>query len=125
MVERNADGTVKAGALNPTGCNQHTYRLEAEEQFAVRLRRKARGASASERIINRVIRDAIAGAPHAQKLALDRILPAVSRHEVDLGESTPLDAFIQSLGAVPSRRGNGKDLEAEPSGSTKGNGGDA
>lgn len=110
-------------APNPEGRNQFTYQNEALAEFTKQLKQKLKpGTSRLSAAIDRVIEDCINGGHQAQKLVFERILPAVTRHEVDLGESTPLDAFIQSLGAFPSSRGNGKDLEAEPSGPKKGNG---
>jgi hypothetical protein len=103
---------------NPEGRNQYTYRAEAEQHLEEWCKEYGR------ELVRVIADEARRGRPWAAKLILDRVLPAVTKHEVDLGESTPLDAFIQSVGSIPSRRGNGKDLEAEPSGPTKGNGGD-
>jgi hypothetical protein len=104
---------------NPAGTNQYTYRAEAERHLDEWCK------LFGQDLIRKIANEAKAGKPWAAKLLLDRILPAVQKHEIDLGESTPLDAFIQSLGTLQPSRGNGKDLEAEPSGSAKGNGGAA
>jgi hypothetical protein len=102
---------------NPKGINQFTYRAEAEKHLAEWCEEFGR------ELVRVICDEAKRKRPWAAKLMLDRILPAVQKHEIDLGESTPLDAFVQSLGTFSPSRGNGKDLEAEPGGSTKGNGG--
>jgi hypothetical protein len=63
---------------NPTGRNQYTYRTEAEKNLDEWCKDHGRE-------MVRVIADAArAGKPWAAKLILDRVLPAVQKHEVEL-----------------------------------------
>jgi len=82
-VERRENGTVLPGSrLNPDGKQGETYRQKAEKQLARLLQVELKdGRSASEHLIERLIDEARAGAPWAMRLALERILPAVQKHE--------------------------------------------
>jgi len=84
-VERNANGQLKKGSiLNPKGANQNTYQRVALEQFEKGLRRKCKRTTVSDQIIEKVLVDAVGGDPHAMKMVLERILPVIQKHQVDL-----------------------------------------
>lgn len=92
--------------LNPEGKNQYTYRKEAEENLDVWLREKDdEGKTNSQLIIQRMVDDAISGAHkgYALKLVLDRILPAVQKHDVDIS-STDVPGLGDALAAIDARR---------------------
>lgn len=75
---------IKPGqVLNPEGRNQYTYISEAEQDLDKWLREKENGQTNSSAIIERLVIDAKSGVSHgyAMKLVLDRILPAVNKHE--------------------------------------------
>lgn len=80
---------------NPEGRNQYSYRRDAERQFSELLAKEARKRPLSEQVINRVIQDAIAGKPHAQRLVLERILPATSKVEANVSTDAviPVERF--------------------------------
>lgn len=102
---------VKPGEVrNPTGINQYTYRADAERHLDRWCKKHGR------ELIERLLDDARSGKGYAMKLALDRILPAVMRHEVELPaiESNALEAALDRFAAernptpVPSKpNGNG------------------
>jgi hypothetical protein len=101
------------GVLNPKGNNQWTYRREAEEHLAKWC--KAHG----KELIDKLMDEAAKGKPWAMKLALDRVLPVIHRHEIELpvveepALEAVLDRFLAQVGAqrVPAKpNGNGKAL---------------
>ena len=105
---------------NPEGRNQYTYRAEAEKHLDEWCREYGR------ELVHIICAEAKAKKPWAAKLMLDRILPAVQKHEVDLTESADLEALLARVDQVrPAKRGNGHDREAEPSGANGSNGGAA
>ncbi len=86
---------------NPKGINGFTYRDDAERCLAKWCKENG------DTLIERLLEDAAKGKGWAMKLALDRILPAVQKHEIHLPEADPasLDAWLSSLDA--KRRANG------------------
>jgi len=94
---------------NPAGVNQYTYRREAEKDLDEWCKEYGRE-------MVRVIADAArAGKPWAAKLMLDRILPAVQKHEVDIPEGTEASTLLARLSRIaPARRTNGDGREPEP-----------
>jgi len=102
---------IKPGEVrNPAGANQYTYRADAERHLDRWCKQHGR------ELIERLLEDAKQGKGYAMKLALDRILPAVTRHEVEIPaiESDALEAALDRFAAtthsqaVPSKpNGNG------------------
>ena len=92
---------------NPTGINQYTYRTRAEqdlEDWCVEHGRE----------MVRVIADAArAGKPWAAKLILDRVLPAVQKHEVEIPGADPAGLFDALAAVAKSKRANGHDRDAD------------
>jgi hypothetical protein len=108
---------------NPKGINQYTYRAEAEKALDAMLAEKVRGKTRSELIISRLLLDAKAGKPYALKLVLERILPAVTQHEVAVTEPAGADALLDRLAGIASkRRTNGSGAAVEPRRANGGNG---
>jgi hypothetical protein len=103
---------IKPGEVrNPQGINQYTYRDAAEkhlEEWCVEHGRE----------MVRVIADAArAGKPWAAKLILDRVLPAVERHEHAITESAGTSEILDRLaGLARARRANGDGREADAPG---------
>jgi hypothetical protein len=109
---------VKPGEVkNPTGINQYTYRREAEQHLEEWCKEYGRE-------LVRVIADAArAGKPWAAKLILDRVLPAVEKHEHSLTESTGASALLDRLaGVAVRRRTNGSGGRADAGRANGGNG---
>jgi len=94
---------------NPKGINGFTYRDEAEKALAMWCKKHG------DEVIERLVKDATKGKGYAMKLVLDRILPVVQKHEVNLPgtDEAALDAALARI-APPSKangsaRGNGAD----------------
>ena len=122
-MERNrVGGQIQKGEIrNPKGHNQWTYRSEAEKQLSELLKQPTEtGRSLSEAVIAGLLEDARNRKPYAMKLLLERILPAVQRHEVESVEAVGLDDLLAALDrGAPEKRGNGS---GRPHGSGTGNG---
>jgi hypothetical protein len=70
---------------NPSGRNFATYRREVEQLLVDALEViDDDGRSQAKAILDRLLADAKAGKPHAMKLVLERILPAVTKAELEL-----------------------------------------
>ena len=101
--------TQPGEVLNPKGINQYTYRRQAEVDLERWCRKHGR------ELIEKVLDLALAGKPWAVKLMLDRIMPVVQKHEIQLPEidesslEAALDRFLtgepQEVPAKPN--GNG------------------
>ncbi len=115
-MTRNTSGLkpCKPGEVrNPKGINQYTYRARAEEYLDHWCKEHGR------ELIERLLDDAKRGEPYAMKLALERILPATVRHEVELPTTTDadleavLDRFLLEVGATrPDQPTNGNGATA-------------
>jgi hypothetical protein len=101
---------IKPGEVrNPKGVNQYTYRRQAEVDLERWCRKYGR------ELIEKVLDMALAGKPWAVKLMLDRIMPVVQKHEIQLPEiddasiEAVLDRFLSSQASgVPAKpNGNG------------------
>jgi hypothetical protein len=94
---------------NPKGINQYTYRRQAEMDLERWCRTHGR------ELIEKILDLALLGKPWAVKLMLDRILPVVQKHEIQLPEVSDasieavIDRFIASVESeVPAKpNGNG------------------
>jgi hypothetical protein len=70
---------IRSGqVLNPSGRNQYTYRDEAERSLDKWCKKHG------DDVIERLVTDAKNGKGYAMRLVLDRILPQVNKHEVEL-----------------------------------------
>ena len=106
---------IKPGEVrNPTGVNQYTYRDDAERDLAAWC--KEHGTE----LIDRLLDDAMKGKPLPLKLALERILPAVTKHEVD--HSGSLEVLSESHWSEFSSRLDRLLPAAEGGAATPGNG---
>lgn len=117
MSGSNPPNPIQPGEVrNPKGVNQYTYREDAERDLAEWC--KIYGSDLIEKLCDEAKR----GNDKMMKLALDRILPAVTKHEVAVPGADPagLAAFMASL--TPDRRANGHDRTDEHPG-TNGSGG--
>jgi hypothetical protein len=101
---------VKPGEVrNPEGINQYTYRRQAEVDLERWCRQYGRD------LIEKVLNLALEGKSWAVKLMIDRILPVVHRHEIELPSiddasiEAALDRFLTgSPQEVPAKpNGNG------------------
>jgi hypothetical protein len=112
---------AKPGEIrNPEGRNQYTYRREAEKHLDEWCREYGRD------LIRVICAEAKARKPWAAKLMLDRILPAVTQHEVAVTEPADLDDLLARVDQIrATKRGNGHDRDARPSGSNGSDGGAA
>ena len=94
---------------NPKGINQYTYRGDAERDLGRWCRKHGRD------LVEKVLDLALAGKPWAVKMMIDRILPIVHRHEIELPTiddasiEAALDRFLTGeAGEVPAKpNGNG------------------
>ena len=89
---------------NPKGNNQWTYRAEAEKNLEAWCR------DYGKELIDKILNLALAGKPWAVKLMIDRILPIVHRHEIELPAvddasiEAALDRFLTgNAGEVPAK----------------------
>jgi len=91
--------SIKPGEVrNPKGINQYSYRKNAEETFERLLRSTAERGDST--ISEAIIHDLLAMSQERDKWAIDkvleRILPAVQKHEVELPGVGP-DALASAL----------------------------
>ena len=108
---------VKPGEVrNPKGVNQYTYREDAERDLAEWC--KVYGSDLIEKLCD----EAKAGNDKMMKLALERILPAVTKHEVAVPGADPAGLAAFMLERTAPRRANGHDRTDEPR-RTNGSGG--
>jgi hypothetical protein len=81
---------------NPKGLNQYTYRADAEKHLDDWCKKYGK------ELIERLLEDAKSGKGYAMHLALDRILPAVQKHDVKVYDADPaeleaaLDRFVSA-----------------------------
>ena len=103
---------------NPEGRNQYTYRAEAEkhlEEWCVEFGRD---------LVRVICDEAKRKRPWAAKLMLDRILPAVTQHELTVTEPAGIEALLSRVDQVrTARRGNGDARGDDPERASSGNGG--
>jgi hypothetical protein len=98
---------VKGEVRNPAGINQWTYRAEAEKDLERWCRKHGRD------LIEKVLNLALEGKPWALKLMLDRIMPVVHRHEIELPHveqgslEAALDRFLTGQAGSVSAKPNG------------------
>ncbi len=99
----------KGDVGNPKGINGYTYRADAERSLAKWCKEHG------DQVIERLVADAVKGRGYAMKLMLERILPAVQKHEVDIpgADESALDDFLVRFAA--KKRTNG---DARGNGST-------
>ncbi len=93
---------IKPGEVrNPKGINGFSYRDDAERCLAKWCKENG------DTLIERLLDDAANGKGWAMKLALDRILPAVQKHEVSTpgADEAALDALLVRL--APKAKTNG------------------
>lgn len=112
---------VKPGqVLNPTGINQYTYRKDAEATFDRLLRSVAeRGeGTVAEAILADLCEMAQEKNTWAIDRVLERILPKVDRHEVDI--NTPDAAGLADALAAFAARQRTQELPAKPNGGANG-----
>ena len=93
---------------NSTGINQYTYRADAEKHLDAWCKKHGRA------LVDRIANDAKAGKPWAAKLLLDRILPTVQKHEVEIPGVDSVGLGDALAAAAKSRRSNGHDRDACP-----------
>lgn len=103
---------------NPKGINQYTYRAEAEAYFAKVLREidKGSGKRNLEVILDGLVELAkTKRGRHALDRVLERMLPAIQKHEHE-GEIhvASSDSLASGLArSARARRANGRDREAD------------
>jgi hypothetical protein len=109
---------TKGEVRNPEGRNQFTYRAEAEKHLDEWCKLSGRD------LVNKICDEAKAGKPWAAKLMLDRILPAVQRHEVEIPEPAGIEELLSRVDHERAkRRGNGDARGDDPERANGGNGG--
>jgi hypothetical protein len=92
---------------NPAGINQYTYRTRAEQDLEEWCREFGRD------LVRKIANEAKAGKPWAAKLILDRVLPAVTKHELEIPGADPIGLFDALAAESKRKRSNGHDLEAD------------
>lgn len=96
---------------NPEGRNQFTYRAEAEKNLDEWCKENGRD------LIREIADAAKARRPWAAKLMLDRILPAIERHEHAFPDAAEAgDVLAQLAQFARAKRANGDGREDEPPG---------
>ena len=99
---------IKPGEVrNPKGINQYTYRADAEKHLDEWCADHGRELV---RVIANAARD---GKPWAAKLLLDRVLPAVTKHEVDVLGADAFGLGDALATAAKSKRINGDDRDPD------------
>ena len=110
MPNGNLRAPIQPGEVrNPKGVNQWTYRREAEKSLEKWCRKHG------EKLIEKICDLACEGKPWAAKIMIDRILPIVHRHEIELPSvddasiEAALDRFLAGQAErVPAKpNGNG------------------
>jgi hypothetical protein len=103
---------------NPSGINQYTYRKDAEATFERLLRSVAdRGEmTVAEAILTDLVEMGQGKDKWAIDRVLERILPAVTKHEVDLPGADPAALAARLAPSTSRSRTNGEDRSDAPAG---------
>ena len=102
---------IKPGEVrNPKGKNQYTYRRDFERWFAEEC--KSRGRAGMTALFDQWEE----GESRAQQFVMERAMPAVQKHEVDIPGADPSALAARLTPLAPKRRTNGADRSDDPPG---------
>jgi len=91
---------VNGNRANAAGRNQYDYRRRVQGELDELLKRDAdNGGTVSRALLDRIIEDALSGAPHAQRLVWSSLVPKLEeRHMVEELSEVSADELATLLG---------------------------